>query len=178
MLIKGKNACIIFDKLKNNTMKNTRGFLLAEETLKIVIAVICIGFLVYFLTALYMSNKDSKDLELAKASLKHLVDEINDGREIVEIYNPSSFDKFPGGWILISFPISGAIPNSCSNLGWENCICICNEDATTIKDTGLAEDCDNNGICLEESFIVKNKKIKLENPPVVLEIQSGEITRK
>lgn len=153
-------------------MKNRRGFLLAEETLKIVIAVICIVFLVYLLTSLYLKNKESKELELAKASLEHLVSEINLKHPEVEIYNPVSSDKFPGGWILISFSLGETIPNSCSNLNWDKCICICNEASYTWREGGLAKDCDDIGICLESEFVVENKKIKIENPPIKLKIDS------
>ena len=38
-----------------------KGFLLGEETLKIIVAVVCLGFLVYFLSALYFSNANSKE---------------------------------------------------------------------------------------------------------------------
>ena len=59
--------------------KNKKGFLLAEETLKIILALICIVFLVYFLVYLYFSNVDSKKLEQAKSSLDYLFKEINSG---------------------------------------------------------------------------------------------------
>ncbi len=132
-------------------MKNKKGFLLAEETLKIVIAVICIGFLVYLLTSLYLKNKDNEKLEQAEASLEHLISEINAEHTEVEIYNPK-------GWVLISWPYENElIPNSCSNMGWGNCICICDEDLSTRTVKGLIKDCDSLGSCLE-SF-----ELKIEN---------------
>jgi len=155
---------------------NKKAFLLAEETLKIILAVIAISFLIYFLVSLYTNSQKDKDLEEAKSSLEHLVNEINsmdDDKITVEIYNPISSNKFPGGWILISFPLGEAGPNSCNNLGWKNCLCICNEASTTVKDTGFAEDCDKNGFCLENDFKIENKKIRLENPPITLQINSN-----
>jgi len=139
-------------------MKGTRGFLLGEETLKIVIAVICIIFLVYFLTSLYFANRNKKDLELAKASLQYLIEEIDSGRTEVEIYNPE-------GWSICSFPQmtkrklitspEEVIPKQCSNLGWSNCLCICK--------VGLYSDidkqCDKNGFCLENDFIIEGEKL-------------------
>lgn len=131
-------------------MKNKMGFLLGEETVKIILAVIAIGFLIYFLTSLYFSYKDNKDLELAKASLDHLIKEMNNEITSVEIYNPKT-------WVLISWPYRGQRPNSCSSLGWDNCVCIC-------KDVGIwdaiqalisssvveksSEKCDSDGACL------------------------------
>ena len=74
-----------------------KGFLLAEETLKIIIAVISIGFLVYFLAALYFANRDAEKLEQAGASLEFLISEVNLQREEVVLYNPE-------GWVLTSWP--------------------------------------------------------------------------
>jgi len=142
-------------------MENKRGFLLAEETLKIVIALISIGFLVYFLVSLYLTNKESKELELAKASLQHLVDEINSNRGTVEIYNPKS-------WVIMSWS-EGNLPKSCSNLDWDKCLCIC--------EGNQAKDCDDNGVCLESEFIVK-ENIKIKPVPLILTINNSEITRK
>jgi hypothetical protein len=158
-------------------MKNKKGFLLAEETLKIVIAVICMGFLVYFLTALYMSNKDSKDLELAKASLQHLVDEINAGRTEVEIYNPSpsSFStqvKFIG-WKISSWSSVSEMPNQCSNLGWNNCICFCKEDFLDDE----REECDKTGVCLGYLRNIKfgeTNIINIDTIPLTLSIKYNE----
>ena len=152
-----------------------KAFLLAEETLKIVIALISISFLIYFLSSLYFTNQNSKDLELAEATLENLIESVNSGIEEVEIYNPKS-------WILISFPIGdGIMPKSCSNLGFQSCLCICNENPWTIKDSGLAEDCNNVGVCMDSNLKVdnENNKIKLENPPIFLSIKENKkITKK
>lgn len=159
---------------------NKKGFLLAEETLKIILAVISISFLVYFLTALYFVNQNSEELEQAEASLEFLVKEINSMKEgeirEIEIYNPSSSDKFPGGWILISFPLSENIfPDKCNG---KECVCICDEASNTIREEGLVKDCNNIGVCMESDFKVEDKKIKLENPPITLQINDKTISRR
>lgn len=154
-------------------MRSKRGFLLAEETLKIVIAVISIGFLIYFLTSLYLKNQESKELELAKASLEHLMKEINLEHPTVEIYNPK-------GWVVVSWPhkvLKGTFgfrkevndrPNSCSNLNWDNCLCICG-DTLVLNLEG--SDCDKKGFCLENDFKIVGDKIKIEKPlPLKLKI--------
>lgn len=151
-------------------MKNKRAFLLAEETVKIIIALVCISFLVYFLSSLYFSNKHNGDLNLAKASLEHLISEINSKSENVDIYNPSSSKYFPGGWIVISFPLGSEKPSSCSKQGWNDCLCICGESTTTLTDSGLAQDCDSSGTCIESDFKIVGKKIRIENPPITLQI--------
>ena len=141
---------------------------MVSETLKIIIAVICIGFLIYFLTSLYLGNKDSKDLEFAEESLQHLVEELNSNSAKIEIYNPKN-------WVIGSWPHSFTIrtaktlllekteegmPKSCSNLGWSNCVCICPKDNP--------DECDEKGICLENQFTIGEGNIKIENLPLVL----------
>ncbi len=159
-------------------MKNRRGFLLAEETLKIVIALICISFLIYLLTSLYFKNKDSKDLELAKASLEHLVNEINAKAPSVEIYNPK-------GWVIGVWPHDTTkriwyylfllsetkigLPKYCENLGWDRCICICKKDDQ--------DKCDDLGFCLESDSKIEGGAIEIEKPPITLKIDGGEITK-
>lgn len=159
--------------------KNCKGMLLAEETLKIVIAVICIGFLVSFLLSLYFTNQKSQSLEFAEASLSHLVNEIKSGQTEVEIYNPE-------GWLIIAWPsefttgwgpweeTKEGLPKSCSNIGWGNCICICKGSNPN--------NCDKKGVCLEGSLdIEENEKnnIKIENPPLILIIdyENNKITK-
>jgi hypothetical protein len=161
-------------------MKYRRGFLLAEETLKIVIAVICLLFLAYLLVSIYLNNKTDEELELAKASLENLVNEINAGNPSVEIYNPD-------GWLIIPWSEPETIPSICKNLGWKNCLCICPKtwyqkiyDVSTIE--GRANQCSDNGICLEskQKIIWANDMFYEEiYSPLFLEINYGdEITLK
>lgn len=134
-------------------MQGKKGFLLGEETLKIVIAVICIMFLAYLLFSLYNAHKKNKELELAKDSLNHLIDEINAESTQAEIHKPR-------GWFFTSFPQdigikSEVFPKSCSNLGWSTCICICKVKLYSQID----RQCDKDGFCLEEEFIVEGEKL-------------------
>ncbi|MCH9028348.1 MAG: hypothetical protein IH819_01785 [Bacteroidetes bacterium] len=100
---------------------NKKAFLLAEETLKIVIAVISISFLVYFLSSLYFANQSSKELELAEATLERIGDIIkglSEGKsELQDVSNPQ-------GWYLFSFTENNEKPNTCIG---KNCLCICDE---------------------------------------------------
>lgn len=152
---------------------NKKGFLLGEETLKIIIAVICIIFLVYLLFSIYNIHLRNKELEKAKASLEHLIREINAGKEEVRIYNPL-------GWSFYSFPqytmynrYGGELPEYCSNRRWENCLCIC---AIDNKEENISKKCDNLGYCLENEFVIESKEgepfksIMIEEPPLTLSI--------
>ena len=142
---------------------NKKGFLLGEETLKIVLAVIAIGFLVFFLVSLYYSYTNDKDLKLAEASLEHLIEQINSGAEQIEIYNPK-------GWWLMSWPYNGVRPNSCSNIGEESCICIC-EGGIIKGEDKFAERCDEKGTCLGNEFTIgEGNSIKIKDLPLILTI--------
>jgi len=160
---------------------NKKAFLLAEETLKMVIALISISFLIYFLSALYFTNQTSKGLELAEATLENLIESANSGIEEVEIYNPE-------GWVLSSWPhdvkksrvvydeeIKNDFPNACSNLGWKNCVCIC-DSAINFE----SSDCDKAGICLKSEYNVVGDVIELEDLPLNLLIdkENKKITKK
>ncbi len=101
---------------------NKKGFLLGEETIKIIIAVVCIVFLVALAAGIYNNLSKNKDLNYAKASLDNLMTQINLKNTAVEIYNPSE-------WFISSFPQKDSngnelLPKTCSSVGWESCICI------------------------------------------------------
>ncbi len=140
---------------------NKKGFLLAETTLKVVIAVIGIGFLIFLLVSIYMSNQNSKDLELAKASLEHLVEEVNAEITEVEIYNPRTGSMpLRTFWYLFTWPTGGdsISPLSCSNLNWEHCVCICGVGSFKgWSKQGMADICDEKGICLKFTDLKLNK---------------------
>lgn len=147
---------------------NKKAFLLGEETLKIIIAIIAISFLVYLLFSLYMVSKTSKDLEFAEASLNYLIEQINSLKEgeirDVGIYNPQK-------WVVSSWPDNGLLPRECSNAEWENCICICNRPGGSVH-TFIAA-CETKGTCLESDFVVEGKTwngIEIEEPPLILTI--------
>ncbi len=165
-------------------MRNKKGFLLGEETLKIILALVAIGFLIYFLVSLYLANSKSKDLELAEASLEHLIEEINSKNSEIEIYNPE-------GWWIISWPYEGIIPNSCSNVGWENCVCIYRGESGIGKffknlgsRMGLSKDekerlaiivdDEERALCLESDFSFETNPTKIQNPPLTLNIEYNE----
>lgn len=153
-------------------MKNKKGFLLGEETVKIIIAVIGLLILVYLLASLYITNRN-KELELAKASLEHLITDINAGRTETEIYNPKE-------WIIISFSSSqkNINPKLCFDKGWDNCICImCVAAGTRPNCIGQAN---SDFPCAETDFSVKDGLGIEITPPLILSInqQDKTITKK
>lgn len=159
--------------------ENKRGFLLAEETLKIIIAVICIIFLVYLLAALYNSNSSNKKLNQAKEiligtdessrSIESIILSLKEGEnEVKDISNPS-------GWHFYSF-VGQEKPNSCLN---QRCLCICQKPLIE-KITSRAEKCDNDGVCLVIPALAASEidlKIDSGRNTLFLEIkkQSGKV---
>lgn len=134
---------------------NKKGFFLAEETLKIIIAVICISFLIFILGKMYYSYTLDKSVQEAKDSLARIEKEINsmkgnEEREIV-IYNPSPpnimgyFEK--DYWVLVSFDMK--TPNFCAEKGWNSCLCLCkNPFDIPLIGKDLEEKCDERDICV------------------------------
>jgi len=134
-------------------MKNKKGFLLGEETLKIVLAVISIGFLIYFLGALYYNSVKDEKLELAKESVEYLVEQINAGVTEIEIYNPDE-------WVIVNLP---------QDKEW---ICICE----------LPNKCDPDENCAKPNKQIEvsgiGDYIPILNPPITVELKERVLSLK
>ncbi len=149
-----------------NRKNKKGGFWLGEETLKLIIGIIALGFLVYLAASLYFSAKTSKELEQAEASLNFLVGEAKAGSENVDIYNPE------GWWVmhwtqteeLFAEKKPGYnIPETCSGIQPENCLCFCPE--TRFGCVG--------GICTDGGGFSVENSTKIENPPITLNIDQA-----
>ena len=160
-------------KLGKIRRKNKRGFLLAEETLKIILAVIGIGFLVYLLGALYFNNVQENNIKHARDVLKDADENLEDTIRIVERGNGSmengSAEIFtfnnPAGWSMFSFipEIDKNIPNPCAN---KNCVCVCNSrliKEDNILSKGQARECGEEGSCLVVPDLNKFEEIKIHS---------------
>ena len=152
-------------------IKNKRGFLLGEETVKIIIAIIAILFLILFIVYLYNNFTQNKDLTNAKSSLTDLISQINSGATQANIYNPS-------GWLLSSFTSSPVMPKMCTTNKWINCICLCIKPAGSVHQPQTA--CDTSGICQQSDFSLvgdatfivtwQTNSIEISNPTLLLSI--------
>lgn len=165
-----------------------RGFLLAEETLKMIIAMIVIIALMGLLGKLYYSYQNDKELEKAEATLERLVKEINALTEgetkTVDIFNPVRSGKIvvPDHWILISWPYEKYIPNECSTMAWDSCLCICkNKKSIFQSPKGYKEKCDAIGVCMDAgNSVVQDLKGRttfiqlLGGAPFKIEIQKSD----
>lgn len=165
-------------------IKNKNGILLAEETIKIVIALICIVFLIYLLVTLYSTKVGDAKLLQAKATLKDSntssiktsIEKVKAGQgnlgnsEELLIHNPN-------GWYLFSFVKNDLKPNEC--LG-ENCICIC---SNVWQVSGVfwkseqqrqAEECDSKGACLIVKDLIRFKEIEISPAtPLIIKNDQG-----
>lgn len=138
-------------------MINKRAMLLAEETLKIIIALIAISFLVYFLVSLYFNSTHAQKLEQAQASLERIKEVAGN----TQILSENVLDITPSGWHLFSF-IEDKKPNLCFG---QDCLCIC-------PNTWFNQEskCDTKGICEQIENLEYFEEIKIKSPSISLEI--------
>jgi len=142
-------------------IKNKRGFLLTEETLKIVVAVIGLGILVYFLLSIFYSSSVDKKEKDALSSIERI-------SEVVSALEPGEIKEVnllqPQGWSLFSFVSEDKKPNQCSG---ESCLCICDEVVVdNLPSFGLIEDrqvkeCSESGACLVVDDLKRFEEIEI-----------------
>ena len=149
----------------NLTEKNKKGFLLAEETLKVILAVIAIGFLVYLLAAIYFNSTYNQEFEKARASIDRILSVI----ENPDIVSEDVSDITPPGWNLISYTKEDK-PNSCSG---ESCACICSDTKIDLFDRQLKE-CDAGGICENVENLEDFGEIKIKKPSISIVVIKSE----
>lgn len=148
---------------------NKRGFLLAEETLKIVVAVIVIVFLVYFLVSIYMAKVNGDNLIQATSlltdseeSFSVIFDNLEDGGSITKDVLE------PRGWYLFGFTGDELKPNSCAG---KNCLCICNDVLWEgFKGDAQQKKCDEKGVCLIEESLGDFEDIKITGDLQIIQI--------
>jgi len=137
------------------------GFLLAEETLKIIIAVIAIGFLAFFLTSLYFNSINNQKSAKAEASLERISEVIKNEESTSEVVS----DITPPGWNLFSF-VGEEKPNSCSG---ESCLCICYNIKIELPGRQIKE-CDKKSICEAVPSLEDFGEIKIKSPSISVEV--------
>lgn len=102
---------------------NKKGDLLPEETAKIVIAVVCIMFLIILAFVLYNLFTSKARIEQARAELAGIDQKMS---EIDVGESKSQIILSPAGFIITSWPAkSGMLPKYCSDRLWDNCLCFC-----------------------------------------------------
>ena len=136
-------------------MKFKKGFLLGETVLKMIIAVICIGFLIYFLVSLYFSKvegQEQKQVEAVLERMNEIILDINSVESEYQIPNPE-------GWHLIGF--TSDKPASCSK---KSCICICKNDISDVIAGTQLSVCQESGKCLVVENLKQFDEIEINSP--------------
>ena len=128
---------------------NKEGFLLMDETVKIIIAVICLLFLVALFGIIYNVKNKAEEKRYAEDTLARIEEVINALKEdqsiVQDLINPK-------GWFLISFTGNEPKPNLCIE---KDCLCIC-EMGLMLSNSVVkqAKNCDKLGVCT----VVENLK--------------------
>lgn len=141
-----------------------RGFLLAEFTLKTVVALICILLLAALLVKMYTTFSKRNQVEQASATL----DRLREGMNVAYKGTPYSYVMTgPNDWNLIVYGVGFSGPLSCEG---KACMCIC-------KGPGLFSDqleqCNSAGVCKKtESYDVRMSSSLLIDGPTEVRIRS------
>jgi len=150
-------------KVMNNTgarmfyiqspLRGKKGMLLVSETLKMVIAIISIGFLIYLLAAMYYSGTEEKERQDATS----LINRIENITFELEEGNFGEINGLvPADWVIVSYTGAEQSPNECSGV---NCLCICK--ASYVK--SRVNECSNDGICFIAEELYPNPEIEIKN---------------
>lgn len=164
-----------FSKLKKFS-KDKRGFLLAEETLKVLVALIVLVFLVYFLYSLYSAKVNGDRVLQAQSllidsdeSFQVIFNSLSDGG----VYEKNVIE--PSGWSFYSFSVGDVKPDTCNN---KNCLCLCGS-ALDYKGRfdRQQKKCGDDGVCLIEEELGNFEKIKLDGElrTIIVTKTGGEI---
>jgi hypothetical protein len=164
------NANFKISKLKNRQIckMNKKGFLLGEETLKMVIAVICVIFLIFLLISIYFSKTNEVNrkhataiLEESDESIHKIISTLKEGEsKSVNVFNPE-------GWYLFGFT-GNELPNSCAGI---NCLCICDKLwATTFWNTQVQK-CGEEGVCISVPELRRFDEIEIDEGLSVVNFQ-------
>ena len=141
--------------------QSKKGFLLASEVLKIVLAVISISFLIYLLFSLYYSNSNAKNKEEAQSTINRINDiitRINNNA----VKSEGVTDITPVSWSFFSYIGSESKPNLCAG---ETCLCICDTPNVISKFwTSQTAKCDSDGVCLAVSNLQKFQSFEIKSP--------------
>lgn len=135
--------------------------LLATETLKLILAVIGIAFLVYLLASLYFSNSASQKKEKANLLLNRIVN-VSEHLDTKNHTSEVIYDVVPEGWAIFSYVDANSKPNQCAG---SNCLCICDDVYSyggIFGDRQLSE-CSKGGVCHVFDNLVQNNKILINS---------------
>jgi len=115
-------------------MKNKKGFLLAEFSLKTIIAVLSIALLIYLLVAIYSIFSGDKEQDEAEASLERVIQNIAAIKNDPQNTELSIIITQPKSWVFVYY-LNG-VPNDCVGT---KCLCICEKDSLDSCNQGVCK---------------------------------------
>ena len=162
-----------------------KGFILVDESLKLILAAIILVFLIVLLVEVYLvvaRNQEQQNLGYAKGTLNNIMAVLASGGTQVQVYNPKgwSISYFPATFSSGQYKGYDLMPQSCSSQGWKSCICI--YDLGSIKEAnqqGSLITLSFTGSCQQSDFEINNQNansIQINNPPVTLDINQDAKT--
>ena len=152
-----------------------RGLFLAETTVKVIIAVICIvilGVLGFKLAGIVRDNHNIQTAETHMEAIEKIIldlEKAKGGEQEYILLNPNT-------WLLTGWPFTPlgeseeALPNNC-NSEWNNCLCFCGFtlgdqvfNLRSIGHTGVLDACNDKktSSCIEvkqEELVVNGRKL-------------------
>ena len=128
-------------------MKNKKAILL-PESIRIIIAVLCIILLIYLAVSLYGLFKNKTEREQARETLKQIIDEITTAKDTGK--ERQYLVIAPKGWYLVSYVKEKSTPTICKG---ESCLCMCPEKSNILDVYGKIEgDIDQTDYFYKEGF--------------------------
>jgi len=164
-------------KIKNQRIfKNKKAEILAPETLKIIISLICIVILVYLLVSIYYASINKQKLLQAKSTMEK-INEIVNKIKIDSSYVGNITEITPADWMIFSYSGNAKKPNQCMG---QNCLCICDEvwvdNLYIIKDRQINK-CSKSGVCEVFKTLKDFGKIKIKEASNPTSIKISEVNK-
>ena len=136
--------------------KEKKGMLLASETLKIIIAVICLSFLVYLVGRIYFSNVNNQakiEAQKTLTTMKEIYPKLNSTNPSHPVYGLSA-----KGWTIFSFSDTDPKPDVCAG---QDCICLCDTVTFDVFNAQLKK-CTENNVCYTSKMILSEPSIYIK----------------
>ena len=133
--------------------------MLIVEVSKMLIAILCLLFLVAVFVAIFLSASNSAKTKQAEGILngkEGLITSIKTGNDYSNFNIPSPTGRYLFGFTEVK-------PNSCVG---ENCLCFCKKSNffdTLISKKAQMKECDKYGICSVVSNLANSFEIKIKN---------------
>lgn len=140
---------------------NSRGsMLLPSETLKMVLGIICVMFLIFLMVGIYFSMTGKQEEAQAAATLDRIQDVFSNAKSNASFVSEDITDLNPAGWMIFIFTGPEKKPEQCTR---SDCLCLCDFIDVNVADRQMKE-CNKDGVCFIESNLLETPDIKINKP--------------